>query len=117
MIIGSGLSHFIFGYHYAPRVASNFNDDLSIVNKNIKTETPILINDETQNGKFYTLLAKYNKYTIINDTSNVDEFVTFNAKKDDKFTLKQIITSPKSRNSDRLYIYSKVTEQEEKGEK
>ena len=117
MIIGSGLSHFIFGYHYAPRVASNFNDDLSIVNKNIKTETPILINGETQNGKFYTLLAKYNKYTIINDTSNADEFVTFNAQKDDKLALKQIITSPKSRNSDRLYIYSKVTEQEEKGEK
>ena len=117
MIIGSGLSHFIFGYHYAPRVASNFNDDLSIINKNIKTETPILINGETQNGKFYTLLAKYNKYTIINDTSNADEFVTFNAQKDDKLALKQIITSPKSRNSDRLYIYSKVTEQEEKGEK
>ena len=112
MIIGSGLSHFIFGYHYAPRVASNFNDDLSIVNKNIKTETPILINGETQNGKFYALLAKYNKYTIINDPSNADEFVTFNAQKDDKLALKQIITSPKSRNSDRLYIYEKVTEQQ-----
>lgn len=117
MIIGSGLTHFIFGYHYAPRVASNFNNDLTIINENIKTETPILITDETENGKFYKLLAKYNKYTYVSNTDNVNEYVTFNTRKDDNFALKQIITSPKSRNSDRLYIYSKVTEQEEKGEK
>jgi hypothetical protein len=33
---------------------------------------------------------------------------------DQNLKLQQIITSPKKRNSDRLYIYSKVTE--EKGE-
>jgi len=117
MIVGSGLSHFVYGYHYAPRVANNFNNDLTIITDNVNKETPILITEDTQNGKFYSLLAKYEDYKIISENSNVDEYVTFTAKKDEKFALKQIITSPKSRNSDRLYIYSKVTEQEEKGEK
>jgi hypothetical protein len=117
MIVGSGLSHFVYGYHYAPRVANNFNNDLTIITDNVNKETPILITEDTQNGKFYSLLAKYEGYKIISENSSVDEYVTFAAKKDEKFALKQIITSPKSRNSDRLYIYSKVTEQEEKGEK
>ena len=117
MIVGSGLSHFVYGYHYAPRVANNFNNDLTIITNNVNKETPILITEDTQNGKFYSLLAKYEGYKIISENSSVDEYVTFTAKKDEKFALKQIITSPKSRNSDRLYIYSKVTEQEERGEK
>lgn len=117
MIIGSGLSHFIFGYHYAPRVANNFNNDLTIITENVDKKVPLLIDAETENGKFYRLLDKYEDYVIIDHSSDVSEYVSFSARKDEGFTLKQIITSPKSRNSDRLYIYSKVTEQEEKGEK
>ena len=117
MIIGSGLSHFIFGYHYAPRVANNFNNDLTIITNNISKETPLLITDDTKNGDFYKLLDKYEDYIIIDHSSDVAEYAAFSARKDEGFELKQIITSPKSRNSDRLYIYSKVTEQEEKGEK
>ncbi|MCQ2571223.1 MAG: glycosyltransferase family 39 protein [Candidatus Saccharibacteria bacterium] len=114
MIIGSGLTHFIFGYHYAPSVANNFNKDLILVTDNIKKETPILITDETENSRFYRLLGKYDGYTIIDSIESSNEFVTFGAQKNENFTIKQIITSPKSRNSDRLYIYSKVTV--EKGE-
>ena len=117
MIVGSGLSHFVYGYHYAPRVANNFNNDLTIITNNVNKETPILITSDTENGEFYSLLKKYEGYKIISSNSSVNEYVTFTAQKDKNFALKQIITSPKSRNSDRLYIYSKVTEQEEKGEK
>ena len=117
MIICSGLSHFVYGYHYAPRVASNFNDDLSIIAENIDTSTPLLIDETTKNGDFYRLLGKYNGYEVVSSIAETDEYATFGANKQENFALKQIITSPKSRNSDRLYIYSKVTEQEEKGEK
>lgn len=116
MIIGSGLSHFVFGYHYTPRVADNFNDDLTIISENIDKNTPLLITGETTNGDFYRLLGKYEGYNIISKTDDANIYATFNAQKEENFALKQIITSPKSRNSDRLYIYSKVTE-EEKGEK
>ena len=113
MIISSGLSHYIYGYRYAPRVADNFNNDLVIIRERINKDTPIIINKDTENGDFYRLLAKYNNNVIIDNTNDVNEYASFSAKPADKFQLKQIITSPKSRNSDRLYIYSKISEKGE----
>ena len=116
MIIASGLSHFIYGYHYAPSVANNFSNDLSIITDNISKETPLLVTNETENATFYRMLEKYNKYNIVSAVDELPEFATFSTRKGKDYTIKQIITSPKSRNSDRLYIYSKVTVKEEKGE-
>ena len=115
MIIGSGLAHFVEGYHYAPRVSENFTDDMLTIKKYVKTDMPLLIEENTKNGDFYKLLAKYEHYTIIEDITDVETFATFSPNAGENHQLKQIITSPKSRNSDRLYIYS-ITEKEEKGE-
>jgi hypothetical protein len=114
MIIGSGLGHFVFGYHYTPRVVDNFSDDIALINEHVSTDIPLLITDETKNGEFYKLLSKYGKYKIISETGDNAEIAAFSATKIENYEMKRIITSPKSRNSDRLYIYSKVTE--EKGE-
>ncbi|MBR3323219.1 glycosyltransferase family 39 protein [Candidatus Saccharibacteria bacterium] len=111
MIIISSQTHFVFGYHYAPRVVDNFNDDLIVISGHIDTKTPILINDETEHADFYRLLPKYTDYEIIDRVhSDTTEYATFKPVKAEKFALKEIITSPKSRNSDRLYIYSKDTD-------
>ena len=111
MIIISGLTHFIFGYHYAPRVAENFNNDLTIIKENIKKDTNLIIGADDDNYHFYQLLGKYEGYTVKTDYSFRDkEIATFGAIHDNKYRLKQIITSPKSRKSDRLYIYSLVTD-------
>jgi hypothetical protein len=117
MIIASGLSHFIMGYHYAPRVANNFNNDIALISTHIKTETPIIFDaDNNENFDFYQLLEKYNGYQIRQEISDeFTEIATTSSEKPEQFKLKEIITSPKSRNSDRLYIYSKITE-EEKGD-
>ncbi len=110
MIIGTGLSHYVFGYHYAPRVANNFNTDLKIIEENVKG-MPLLVDDETVNKDFYKLTKTHNNRALISSIDEAEgDFATFNKIIDDKFTLKRIITSPKSRNSDRLYIYSKVTD-------
>ena len=111
MIIISGLSHFIFGYHYAPRVAENFNNDLTIIKENVNKDTKLIIAADDDNYNFYKLLGKYEGYTVKESYSAQDkEIATFGAIHDDKYRLKQIITSPKSRKSDRLYIYSLVTD-------
>lgn len=110
MIIGSGLTHFVYGYHYVPSVSNNFSDDLPTIQEFIKTDTPLLVTEDNANRDFYRLLGKYEHYIIIENTDNVDKYAAFSANKADKFSLKQIITSPKSRNSDRLYIYSKDTD-------
>ena len=116
MIIVSSQTHYVFGYHYAPRVVDNFNDDLVIISQRINKETPILIDAETENADFYRLLPKYNGCKIIDKVDDeTNEYAAFKPSKADKFKLKEIITSPKSRNSDRLYIYSKDTVN--KGEK
>ena len=114
-IIGSGLSHFIFGYHYIPRVVNNFDNDLTIVKENVPKETTIVIEDDHNNREFFSLLAKYDGYTIAStpNQAKTAEFASFKALPGDKYDLKQIITSPKTRNSDRLYIYSLVTEKGE----
>ncbi len=112
MIIGSGLTHFIFGYHYAPRVAENFNNDLTIIQENVSKDTKLIVSPDDDNYRFYRLLAKYDDYKLKDKYSAADkEIATFGAIDDSNYKLKRIITSPKSRKSDRLYIYSLVTEE------
>lgn len=110
LIVGSGLNHYVYGYRYAPRVASNFSNDLSIIDQEIDKSTTIYINNETTNKDFYILLSKYNGYKVVQDVPKDTKIATFNPIEIKEYSLQRIITSPKSRNSDRLYIYSLVTE-------
>lgn len=111
-IISSGLSHFIFGYHYIPRVVNNFNNDLTIIKDNISTETTLVLPKDHKNNDFFSLLEKYDGYQIVEKPkqAKTDQIASFEPIFNDKYGLKQIITSPKTRNSDRLYIYSLVTD-------
>ena len=116
MIIISSQTHYVFGYHYVPRVADNFNNDLVTIRERVDTNTPILLTKDTKYKDFYRLLNKYTEYkTIERIDQDTTEYVSFGANRTENFKLKEIITSPKSRNSDRLYIYSKDTDN--KGEK
>lgn len=118
MIVISGLSHFVFGYHYTPRVAKNFDNDITIIKNNLKAGDILLIEEGSQNYNFYKLLERYNSISVMSaipersDSAKIA--VLGHSNPDQNLRLQQIITSPKKRNSDRLYIYSKVTE--EKGE-
>lgn len=117
MIIASGLSHFMMGYRYAPRVVDNFTNDLALISEHVDKDTPIIIPASNANYAFYQLLAKYSNYQIRQEISESDtKIAIMQSQKPEHFELKEIITSPKSRNSDRLYIYSKISEKEEKGE-
>ena len=114
-IISSGLSHFIFGYHYIPRVVNNFNNDLTIIKENVSTETTLILPNDYKNEGFFRLLSKYDGYQIVAKPSKAktDKIASFEPIINDKYNLEQIITSPNTRNSDRLYIYSLVTEKGE----
>lgn len=121
MIIISGLLHFIFGYRYTPRVAKNFSNDISIIQEHLDGGTIIIVSPDDENFRFYKLLEDYNSYTILTELpERIDAPVAVlgQSLQDDKLQLKEIITSPKARNSDRLYIYEKVAvkETEQKGD-
>ena len=121
LIVISGLSHFIFGYHYTPRVAKNFTNDISIIKNNLDAGDVLLINEDANHYNFYKLLEKYNSITVMSDIPERNDGAKIaslgGSRADSGLKLQQIITSPKSRNSDRLYIYSKVTEEKGEGEK
>ncbi len=105
--------HFVYGYHYTPRVAKNFTNDLTLIQDHLKSGTILLINPETDNYDFYKLLENYSSYTIVTKLperiEDASVAVLGDTCQDERLELKEIITSPKTRNSDRLYIYSKIT--------
>jgi hypothetical protein len=125
MIVFSGLSHFVFGYHYTPRVAKNFSDDINIIQDNLESGTVLIVDKDNEDLNFYRLLEKHDDFKVMTEVpEQVDDLKiamlnTTNDRED--LALKQIITSSKTRNSDRLYIYEKVipaekTEEKKEGE-
>lgn len=112
MIVISGLAHFIFGYHYTPRVAKNFSNDLIIINQHLSSGTVLVVNANNPHFHFYKLLEKHNSLTVRNnppERSDVAIAYLEEPSKNKNLSLKHIYTSSKSRDSARLYIYEKVS--------
>lgn len=117
LMLFSGLSHYVRGYHYTPRVTKNFNSDIIIIGNELESGDILIVESDNQNLKFYKLFEKYNNLTVVTELPehfNSKVAVLGNTKTDDKLELTKIAVSSKSRNSDRLYIYTKTTEKEEK---
>ena len=122
-MITSDLSHFISGYRYAAPVANQFNSDFTITLSNLKPGDSILIDKENESTKPVAelVLAANNvkpifrpalKYNIIEPTHALVAGETFYAldkigsKENTNFAIQKIITSSKSQNADRLYLYT-----------
>jgi hypothetical protein len=116
LMLFSGLSHYIRGYHYTPRVTKNFNSDITIIQHELESGDILIVNNDNENLDFYKLLEKYNDLTVTTELPehfNSKVAVLGSTKSDDKLQLSKIAVSSKSRNSDRLYIYTKATEKEQ----
>lgn len=111
-IIFADLSHFIFGYHYTPAVANNFNDDITLISENLESGTILIMSTDHPDYEFYRLLEHKQNITIMQEVPERDDLpiaTIGEPSTDANLQLKQIITSPKKLNSARLYIYEKVT--------
>ena len=111
-IIFADLSHFIFGYHYTPAVANNFNDDITLISENLESGTILIMPTDHPDYEFYRLLEHKQNITIMQEVPGRDDLpiaTIGEPSTDANLQLKQIITSPKKLNSARLYIYEKVT--------
>ncbi len=112
MILISGLTHYINGYRYTPRVANNFNNDISYIKDNLETGSVLIVPSDNENYDFYKLLEKYNSITVMDELPDRNDLTVAylgEPASDESLELQRIITSPKSRKSDRLYIYQKVS--------
>jgi len=107
IILVSSLSHFIFGYRYNPAVANEFQDDLSLVYQNVESGSTLLISGGTLDYDFFHILDDQGKYTVTSTSEGLTAPVASLGKWPTKlkFELYRIIPSPKTINSDRIYIY------------
>lgn len=116
MIIG-GISHFIFGYRYIPMVADEFDNDIELVIENLNQETPLFVLNNNIAYNFFKILEDRGRNQVL-DTLPEDgimppHYATLGLTQVSG-EIELIITSPKSDDSDRIYIYNtnQNTEQE-----
>lgn len=109
LIIIPGLFQYINGYRYNPNVANNFNNNLSIIRKNLTNET-LIIEENTVEHNFYKILEDSTEIKI---ASEITEDISGNIaifgkpeKSPENYQLSRIITSEKSDNSDIIYLYT-----------
>ena len=108
----TSLTHYVFGYSYNPIVANQYNDDLALIYKEVQRGTTILIPAGTTNYDFYKILEERGDYKVTSNTPSTAEKAEIKhiatlglwpAKL--PYDLSRIITSSKSINSDRIYLY------------
>ncbi|MBR5621044.1 hypothetical protein IKW75_00980 [Candidatus Saccharibacteria bacterium] len=112
LILIASYAHYVFGYRYNPVVANEFQDDLALIHENVKPGTEILIPGGTLEYDFYKILEDTENYTVTSNTPSssdkdrIKKIATLGkwpAKL--PYDLSRIITSSKSTNSDRIYLY------------
>ena len=112
IMIVTSLTHYVFGYSYNPIVANQYQDDLELIYNEVQRGTTILIPAGTINYDFYKILEEQGDYKVTSNTPSTGD------KEDIKhiatlglwpaklpYDLSRIITSSKSTNSDRIYLY------------
>lgn len=118
IMIFSGLAHFIFGYRYTPSVANEFNNDLELVSA-LSEDTTLLLNEDSLEYRFYYAyedrthaidLAVLPPETITGTLATLGKYNFEDYSLEFKGKLDRIITSPKSNNSDRIYLYTAKSE-------
>ena len=118
IIIVSDLSHYIFGYRYTAAVANNFNDDINLVITELDEDISLFIPEDTLEYDFYQVYEdRTHDIQIITEipTNPIGPIATLGKLPEDQevmLPLSRIITSPKSDNSARIYIYN-ITDIEE----
>ena len=112
LMIIPNMTYYIYGYRYTPAVANEFNNDLSLIISNLTENHTLLVEENSLNHKFYeayedrthAIKLSTNPETINPET----KIATLGKDTSENLKLEKIITSPKSDNSDRIYIYNLV---------
>ena len=117
IMIFSDISHFVFGYRYNPSVAKQFNNDLALVHEHVPEGSTILVQPDSTEYSFYKILESSPKNlkvtSVVPSAGEVSSLHKW--QNSENLAINRIITSPKSEDSDRIYVYT-VKKQESKKE-
>ncbi len=128
LVLIPGLVHFVYGYQYIPSYANSLSSDLDLVSKELPENTVLYLERDAPEYDFYeayedrhhkiflTSLAPTveNRAEIVKNSlnpdfnsNNIQFFATLGPREGfNPEQLYRIISSPKSDNSDRIYIYN-----------
>jgi 4-amino-4-deoxy-L-arabinose transferase-like glycosyltransferase len=100
-LITSGITRYVYGYHYGPKVAPLFSKDLILLPKD--TKQLVVSEDEFS---FYQAVASYSKnYEVVKSPTAKEFVVTHNAKSNiQNYNVKRIITNSMYKQADRFYV-------------
>lgn len=108
LILIPSLLQYFYGYRYNPNVANEFIGDLSLIREHL-TDEELLVPADTYD--FYRILEDSTDLTVVTSTDNLtaSTFASLGVpdSRPSEYRLSRIITSPKSDNSDRIYLYQK----------
>lgn len=107
----SGIGRSIQGHRYTPETTVVFSQDLSLVNKELRSKdrgkTTLVV--EQNETAFYGVVAKYNKDVVLSSTPIADSKTTIMTRaakqQASRFEFTRIVTSRASTEADRLYVY------------
>ncbi|MBO4813263.1 glycosyltransferase family 39 protein [Candidatus Saccharibacteria bacterium] len=112
IMIISGLLQYIYGYRYNPNIADSFNNNLSIISKNLTDET-LVVQDHFD---FYKILEDKTSLRVSNKVNTSAEKIAVMGDRSEvpeNYSLYRIITSPRKDNSDIIYLYTATVNQGE----
>ncbi len=116
LMIVPSLLHYVYGYRYTPAVANQFSNDLMLIRSNLAENTILITGEDPLNRSFYEIYEdRYHTIKVEEGTESLlatsisDDIATLGKIQGlvlpDGYELSRIITSTKSDNSDRIYIY------------
>lgn len=112
----SGVNRYAYGYLYDPHVADNFSRDLRIINTELadkkRGETALYVS--SKEVPFYTVVATHNTDVTVNPDASTRPSTAilsrgFYRTAKQKSEPTRILTSPRTHNADRFYIYKTDT--------
>ena len=132
IMITSDISHFIFGYRYNPAVANQFTNDLTLIREHVEDGSTLVVLNENEYD-FYriltdTALINHKDITVVKELPSepVEKLASLGLVEENleegevsafsNYNLDRIITNSKSQNSDRIYLYSRASDDIEEPE-
>ena len=116
LIILPALNHYVYGYRYTAAVATEFTNDLKLVRDSLAENSVLLIKENSLDSAFYEVYADRThaiSLLPLDEAKDANlsrhEIATLGRQEfilPENYSLKKIVTSSKSSNSDRIYIYS-----------
>lgn len=105
-LIGSGITRYVYGYHYSPPAAALFSTDLRL----IPDEARELMVSDAQKPFYKAALSYQDVIKLVTQPSQNTVIATRDVSAPKNYSIQRIITNDRAANADRFYVYTKNTD-------